>query len=545
VSGRLDLAITGAELIDGTGAPRRAADVGVAGDRIAAVAEPGTLAAAETVDARGLVVCPGFIDIMSHSLWPFFVDGRSLSKLLQGVTTEVMGEGYSPAPHGGLVGPPEPWVEGIDDVWLERIRGWRRFGDWLEALEARGVSPNVASFIGGGTVREYACGMRTGAASAAELDVMREVVAEAMRDGAMGVAYALIYPPDAYAGTDEIAEVARVAAAAGGMYVSHIRSESDRLLEALDEAIEIGRRSGATTEIYHLKASGGPRNWHLMAPAIDRIEAARAAGMPLAADMYPYAASGTGLSARLPVSLAADGRLFARLAEPGTRDWVRQQLAGGTAEVDDPGPPDNTVPVGLRLPEHRPYVGRNLVEIAQMRGTDWLDCVFDLLIAEGREVFTIYHEMSEENVRAQLQLDWVVVCSDGCGIDPAWAAAQGPVHPRDYGTFVRVLGHYARDEGVLELEDAVRKMTSAVAARLRIRDRGVVAPGMHADLIVFDSGRVRDTATFADPHRLAEGVRDVWVNGVATVRGGEHTGALAGRFVRGPGCNDRDGHGTT
>jgi N-acyl-D-amino-acid deacylase len=545
VSGKLDLAITGAELIDGTGAPRRLADVGVAGDRIAVVAEPGVLAADEVVEARGLVVCPGFIDIMSHSLWPLFVDGRSLSKLVQGVTTEVMGEGYSPAPHGGLVREPEPWVEGIDQAWLERIRGWRRFGDWLEALERNGVSPNVASFIGGGTVREYACGMRTGAASSAELDVMREVVADAMRDGAMGVAYALIYPPDAYASTDEIAEVARVVAQAGGMYVSHIRSESDRLLEGLDEAVEIARRAGATTEIYHLKASGGPRNWHLMAPAIERIEAARAQGMRLAADMYPYAASGTGLSARLPVSLAADGRLFARLAEPGVRDWVREQLAGGTAEVDDPGPPDKTVPVGLRLPGHQPYVGRSLAEIAAMRGVDWLDCVFDLLIAEGREVFTIYHEISEENVREQLRLDWIAVCSDGCGVDPAWAAAQGPVHPRDYGTFARVLGHYARDEGVLEVEDAVRKMTSTVAARLGIRDRGVLAPGMRADLVVLDPARVRDTATFADPHRLAEGVRDVWVNGVATVRGGEHTGALAGQFVRGPGCNDRVGRQTT
>jgi N-acyl-D-aspartate/D-glutamate deacylase len=544
VSGSLDLAITGAELIDGTGAPRRPADVGVADGRIAAVAEPGSLAAAEVVDARGLVVCPGFIDIMSHSLWPLFIDGRSLSKVVQGVTTEVMGEGYSPAPNGGLVGEPEPWIDGVDASWLERIRGWRRFGDWLEALEHRGVSPNVASFIGGGTVREYACGLRTGPASAAELAVMREVVAEAMRDGAMGVAYALIYPPDAYASTDEIAEVARAAAEAGGMYVSHIRSESDRLLAALDEAIEIGRRSGATTEIYHLKASGGPRNWHLMAPAIERIEAARAQGMRLAADMYPYAASGTGLSARLPVSLAADGRLFARLAEPGVREWVREQLAGGTVEVDDPGPPDKTVPVGLRLPEHQGYVGRNLVEIAALRGTDWLDCVFDLLVAEGREVFTIYHEISEENVRTQLGLDWIAVCSDGGGVDPAWAAARGPVHPRDYGTFVRVLGHYTRDEGVLELEDAVRKMTSSVAARLGIRDRGTVAPGLHADLVVFDPARVRDTATFADPHRLAEGVRDVWVNGVRTVRGGEHTGALAGRFVRGPSCNDGDGRGT-
>jgi N-acyl-D-amino-acid deacylase len=537
VSG-LDLAIRGATLIDGTGAPGRAADIGIAGDRIAAVAAPGALgAAAEAVDARGLVVCPGFIDIMSHSLWPLFIDGRSLSKLVQGVTTEVMGEAYSPAPHIGLVAEPAPWIDGVPDEWLERIRGWRRFGDWLEALEAGGVSPNVASFVGGGTVREIACGMRTGAASPSELDVMRAVVADAMRDGAMGVAYALIYPPDAYAPTDEIAAVAREVADAGGMYASHIRSESDRLLEAVSEALDIGRRSGATTEIYHLKASGGPRNWHLLAPAVERIQAARAEGMRVAADMYPYAASGTGLSARLPVSLAADGRLFARLAEPGVRDWVRAQLSAGTPEVDDAGPPETTVPIGLRLPEHRAYVGRNLAEIAASRGGDWVDCVFDLLIAEGREVFTIYHEMSERNVREQLRLDWVAVCSDGGGLDPAWAAAQGPVHPRDYGTFVRVLGHYARDEGVLTLEDAVRKMSGAVAARVGIRDRGVVAAGMHADVVVFDPARVRDTATFADPHRLAEGVRDVWVNGVATVRGGEHTGALAGRFVRGPGAS--------
>jgi N-acyl-D-aspartate/D-glutamate deacylase len=399
----------------------------------------------------------------------------------------------------------------------------------------------VASFIGGGTVREYACGMRAGAAAAEELAVMRAVVAEAMRDGAMGVAYALIYPPDAYASTDEIVEVAGEVAAAGGMYVSHIRSESERLLEGLDEAIEIGRRSGARTEIYHLKASGGPANWHLMAPAIERIEAVRAEGMRLAADMYPYAASGTWLTARLPVSLAEDGKLFPRLAEPGVRDWVRDQLARGTDEVDDSGPPETTVPVGMRLHQHQQFVGRNLSEIAAIRGCDWLDCVFDLLIAEGREIFTIYHEMSEQNVREQLQLDWIAVCSDGGGLDPAWAAAHGPVHPRDYGTFVRVLGHYARDEGVLELEDAVRKMTSTVAARLGIGDRGLLAPGMYADVVVFDPARVRDTATFADPHRLAEGVRDVWVNGVATVRGGEHTGALGGRFVRGPGARAGSG----
>ena len=533
-----DVLITGGRLIDGTGAPGRPADVAIRGDRIAAVEPPGVLTAAgaERVDARGLVVCPGFIDIMSHSLWPLMIDGRSLSKLVQGVTTEVMGEGWTPAPVGGRIAEPEPPMDGVPEEWLARMRGWTRFADWLETMEAAGVSPNVASFIGGGTVREHACGMRMGEPAADELEAMRRVVDAAMRDGAMGVAYALIYPPDAYASTAEIAEVARVAAAHDGMYIAHIRSEGERLLEAVEETIAVARRSGARSEIYHLKASGGPANWHLIDPAIERIEGARDAGIPLTADMYPYAASGTGLSARLPVSLAADGRLFERLAEPGVRDWVRGELARRTDEVDDPGPPELTFPLGLRRPEHRAYIGKHLGEIAALRNQDWLDCVFDLLLAERADVFTVYQELSEHNVRRQLRLPWVVVCSDGGGLDPAWAAAQGPVHPRDYGTFARLLGRYVRDERLLTLEDAIHRISGAVAARLRLRDRGTIAPGSAADVVVLDPGRVRDVATYDDPHRLAEGVRDVWVNGAATVRGGEHTGVRAGRFLRGPGA---------
>jgi N-acyl-D-aspartate/D-glutamate deacylase len=533
-----DVLLAGGTVVDGTGAPPRPADVALRGGRIAAVVEPGALSAAsaEVVDARGHVVCPGFIDIMSHSLWPLMIDGRSVSKLVQGVTTEVMGEGWTPAPYGGMVSEIEPPMPGVPDEWRERIPSWRRFSDWLEAMERDGVSPNIASFIGGGTVREYACGMRMGAATRDQLAVMRRVVDDAMREGAMGVAYALIYPPDAYASTDEIAAVAGVAAGHDGMYICHMRSESERLLEAIDETVEIARRSGARSEIYHLKASGGPSNWHRMEPAIERIDRARADGLPLTADMYPYAASGTGLSARLPVSLAADGRLFERLADPSVRGWVRAELARGTDEVDDPGPPETTNPIGFRLPEHAPYIGMNLAEIAAMRGQDWLDCVFDLLIAEGAEIFTIYHEIGEDNVRRQLRLPWVIVCSDGGGLDPAWAAANGPVHPRDYGTFARVLGRYVRDEGVLTLEDAVHRMSGAVAGRLRLADRGRIAAGMAADVVVLDPEGVRDRATFERPHALAEGVRDVWVNGVATVRAGEHTGALAGRFLRGPGA---------
>jgi N-acyl-D-aspartate/D-glutamate deacylase len=463
-------------------------------------------------------------------------DPRSMSKLVQGVTTEIMGEGYTPAPFGGLIAPPEEHPD-APPGWPERIRTWSRFGDWLRALEDRGVSPNVGSFLGGGTLREYACGMRMGDAAGEERATMVRVAEESMADGAFGVAYALIYPPDAYAGTDEIAEVAGAVGRAGGIYISHIRSEGAGLLAAIDETIEIARRSGAGAEVYHLKASGGPANWPLMDDAVARIEAARAAGLDITADMYPYAASGTGLSARLPVSLAADGRFFERLAEPGVRERVRAQLAAGTDEVDDPGPPENTVPVGFRLPEHRAYIGRPLTEIADLRGQDWLDAVFDLLIAEGREIATIYHEMSEDNVRRQLALPWVTVCSDAGGLDPETARDEGPVHPREYGTFTRVLGRYVRDEGVLGLEEAVRKMTGAVANRLRIAGRGRIAAGCFADLVVFDPDRVRDLATYDDPHRLSVGVREVWVNGVLTVHDGVHTGATAGRFLRGPGAS--------
>ena len=274
--------IRGATLVDGTGAPPREADVAIAGDTIAAVEPPGSLnsSGAELVDGRGHVVAPGLIDIMSHSLWPLMIDGRSLSKVVQGVTTEVMGEGWTPAPFGGRVAEIEPPIPGIPEEWRARIRGWTRFGQWLEAVEEAGVSPNVASFLGGGTVREYACGLAMGVAQRDEREVMRRVTEQAMRDGSMGVAYALIYPPDAYAATDEIIEVARTAAASGGMYICHMRSESQRLLEAIDETIEIARASGARSEIYHLKASGGPANWHRMGPAVERIEAAREEGLP-------------------------------------------------------------------------------------------------------------------------------------------------------------------------------------------------------------------------------------------------------------------------
>ena len=543
--GELDVLIRGARVVDGTGNPWSYGDVAIAGPRIAAIAPAGRLpveSAREVVDATGLVVCPGFIDIQSHSIIPLMRDPTCLSKVTQGVTTEIMGELWTPAPFGGRIAHPfDSTLAGAlgapPPEWRQQAREWRRFRDWLETVADRGVSPNIGSFLAGGTLRRYARGMAMGPATADELATMRRVVAEAMADGAFGVSYALIYPPESYVGTDEIVEVCREVARHGGLYITHMRSEGDQLLEALEETLEIGRRAGLPVEIYHLKATG-PQNWAKMAEVIARIDAARTAGLDVTADMYPYVASGTGLSAVLPGWAAAEGRLYDNLRDPAVRARIREELA--RAAAGEPGAmlardPEAIMPIGFRLPEHGEYVGQRLAAIAAARGQAWVDTVLDLLAAEGQPISTIYFQMAEENVRSQLRQPWVKVSTDAGGVDPAWAEAEGPVHPRAYGTYPRVLGRYVREERVLPLEDAVRKMTSAVADRLGLRDRGLLRAGGYADVVVFDPATVGDRATFSAPHQLSVGVRDVWVNGVRVLRDGAHTGATPGMIVDGPG----------
>ena len=377
-------------------------------------------------------------------------------------------------------------------------------------------------------------GLEMRAPTGDELAQMRRVMAEAMEDGAFGPSYALIYPPDAYAETEEIIAVCKEAARRGGLYITHIRSEGDAILDAVDEAIRIGREGGLPVEIYHLKAAGR-RNWDTMHRVVEKIDAARARGLDVTADMYPYAASGTGLSSVLPPWAAAEGKLFDRLEDPVQRAEIKAEAMrpGGRWEamVDQHGE-EGVMPIGFQQEVNKPYVGLRLSEIARQRGQDWFDAVCDLLLSERQRISTIYFSMSEENVAMQLGLPWIKVSTDAGGHDPAWAEAYGPVHPRGYGTYPRVLGQYVREQKRLRLEEAIHKMSGAVAQRLSLADRGVLMRGMQADIAMFDEDEIGDRATFEAPHQLSVGVQDVWVNGVRVVRDGIHTGATPGQVVR-------------
>lgn len=534
--GGWDVLITGGRLVDGTGNPWRWADVAIAGDRIVRIGAPGTLdpaGADRVIDATGHVIAPGFADLNGQSDESLLRDGRAVSKLYMGVTTEIMGESNTPAPWKAYnEGPPDPG----DTTAVRRAVEWDRFGGWLEEIETGGVAVNVASFIGGTTVRRYAMGFREGEPSSAELDTMRAVTARAMRDGALGVATALIYPPGAYAGTDELVEISEVVAAHGGVYISHIRSESYGLLDALDEAIEIGRRASVPVEIYHLKAAGTD-NWDLLDDAIDRIDRARDEGVDVQAAIYPYTAASTSLQACLPPWASADGRLRENLRDPETRARIVADMTGPADAYENwcrLSGPEGAMIVGVSE-DNADLVGATLDELAERRGMPWAEAVIDLLIEEGNAGM-VYFAMSDENVREKLRQPWIKIGSDAGARDPA--NASGMTHPRTYGTYPRILGQYVREEGVIPLEEAVRKMTSAVTDRVGLDRRGLLREGYYADVVVFDPGTIREVTTYTDPHRLSRGVVHVLVNGVPVMLDGELTGALPGRFLRGPGAED-------
>lgn len=542
--------ITNGKIIDGTGNPWYFGDVLFSEDTIAAIEPPGSISherADTVIDAAGQIVSPGFIDIQSHSILPLLIDGRSLSKITQGVTTEIMGEFWTPAPFGGKI--IDPWaialVHRLNDEertqWDETARNWTRFGDWLRDLEQHGVSVNIGSFVGGGTIREYGMGQLQGEPDADALAEMRKATAEAMEDGAFGVATALIYPPGSYASTLELTAVMEVVAAYNGVHITHMRNEGVRILEALEETIQIAQDSGVITEIYHLKATGKP-SWHLMPAVIDRIRGARASGLDIAADMYPYNGSGTSLvsNANVPNWVSENGQLLHNLNDPAICRKILDEMRAVAADPAQGIDPDRAAKIILaefattELADQ--FKGQTLRQAAEELRMDEHEAALWLLRSDRSAIFSMNLGMSEDNLEFQMKQEWIKWGSDAGGVDPAWMSPRGLVHPRAYGTYPRIVGHYSRDLGWITFEDAIRKGTSAVANRLGIRDRGTLCAGMKADVIVFDADTIIDHATYADPHNLSTGIQHVWVNGAHVLANGNHTGAKPGTRVLGAGA---------
>ena len=517
-----DLLIRGGLVIDGTGTPAQRADLAVTDGRVTEIGELVGRRATRMIDARDRVIAPGFIDIHSHSDESVFVNSALESALHQGVTLVVCGNcGGSSAPVSGLA------AEELDRE-LERIdleRSWSTFGEYAAAVDRRTSSINMCSFVGHGTLRMCVMGAEARAPSAHELDQMCALLGRSMDEGAVGLASGLIYPPSAYGTTDELAALGEIVRSRGGLYASHIRNEGPRLLEAVEENLEIGRRSGVRVQLSHHKAAG-QKNWGKVRESVAKIDQARAAGVDVQADQYPYTASSTGLSVTIP-NWAHEGgsaKLVERLRDPAVRQRIR-------SEETETGRAWDRIVIA-RARHHSEYSGRSVADLAREVGKDPLEWTCDTLVEHDADVNIIHHSMNEDDVRFVMAQPWIAIGSDSRANAPYGLLAFGKPHPRSYGTFPRVLGHYARDERVVTLEDAVRKMTSLTARHLRLRDRGTVGVGVWADLVVFDPAKVSDTATYDDPHRYPAGIDYVVVNGGIALDRGETTPERHGRFLR-------------
>jgi N-acyl-D-amino-acid deacylase len=542
-SAPFDLILRGGMLYDGSGDPARALDVAIRGDRVAALLPHGTPAEARrVVDAAGLAVAPGFINVLSWSTESLIEDGRAMSDIKQGVTLEIFGEGWSMGPLNDAM-KAEAIAQQTD---IRYPITWTTLGEYLEFLQARGVSPNVASFVGATTVRIHELGQADRAPDAAQLARMQDLVRAAMRDGALGVGSSLIYAPAFYAQTDELIALARAAGESGGGYVSHMRSESGRLLEGVEELIAIGKAAGVHAEAYHLKASGAP-NWPKMAQAIARIDAARASGQPVSANMYTYVAGATGLDAAMPPWVQEGGldAWIERLEDPAIRARVIAEMRSTTDAWENlyamAGKPEHLLFLGFRSEALKPLTGRTLAEVSAQRRTSPEDTIVDLVIEDHSPVGTAYFLMSEDNVRLGIAQPWVSFGSDAEASAPEGAFLKTSTHPRAYGNVARLLGKYVRDERILTLEEAIGRLTRLPATNWKLVDRGCLEVGCYADVAVFDAATIADHATFAEPMQYATGMQHVLVNGVPVLLDGEHTGATPGRVVRGPGWRGNAG----
>ncbi len=529
-----DLVLRGGTVMDGSGAPARLADIAITGDKIALVGEVRPRAGKREVDVRGKTVTPGFINLLSWATESLLVDGRGQSDVLQGVTFELFGEGTS-------MGPLTPDMQADLVKQQSDMRfdvPWTTLGEYLAHMERKGVSPNIASLIGAATARTYVLGKDNRAATTDELQKMRELVQAAMKDGAFGVGSSLIYAPGNFASTEELQQLARAAGEMGGVYMSHIRSEGDRFDEASDEFLTIARACACRAHIYHLKTAG-KKNWGKQRQIIAKLEAARATGLPVAANAYPYVYGATGFDAAMPTWVQAGGvdSWIARLKEPATRARVLQEMRQPAISWENlyaatQGPQD-VILLSFRNPALKHLTGQTLAQVAKERRQSPEDTIIDLVIEDGSRVGVAYKLMAEKNVEAVLRLPWVGIGSDEGAESPEGDFLKSRPHPRAYGSFARFLGHYVRERKVATLPAAVHRLTGQSAAFLGLADRGLLKAGYHADVVVFDADKISDMATFAKPQQFSVGVEHVWVNGVQVVRDAVHTGATPGRFVRG------------
>jgi len=531
-----DVIIKGGTVYDGTGAEPKHVDLAIRGDRIAGIGDFKTAKAKTIIDATGLAVAPGFINMLSWSTESLIQDGRSQSEIRQGLTTEIMGEGESMGPVNDRVR--EHMLREQSDIKYD-IK-WNTLAEYLKYLESRGISCNVASFLGATTVREYVIGFEDKAPTPQQLDQMRDLVRKEMEAGALGIGTSLIYPPAFYAKTDELIELCKVAAKYQGKYISHMRSEGNHLLEALGELIRISREAGIPAEVYHIKAAG-QINWPKEDELLSRIEAAQKEGLKITADMYTYTAGGTGLDACLPPWTEDGGypALFKRLRDPATREKIKAQVQTPSDEWENmylaAGGPEHIILAGFKSGKLKPLTGKTLAEVAKIRGKDPIDTAMDLIAEDESRIGTIYFMISEENIKKELTKPWISFGSDEASQAPEGVFLKSNPHPRAYGNFARVLGKYVRDEKVLPMKEAIRRLSGLPATNLGLDHRGFLKEGMFADVVVFDPATIADRATYEKPHQYAVGVKHVFVNGGQVIKDGEHTGAKPGRALWGPG----------